>query len=90
MRNMIAKLQDGYKNNVMHVNPKHKWCMKNFLVKNIETENFSVAIDRESIEHQSSQEDSNQKFLIAISIDWKTGSIDRKSGKIKFLKNIAF
>ena len=28
MRDMIAKLQDGYKNNAMHVNPKHKWCMK--------------------------------------------------------------
>ena len=24
MRDMIAKLQDGYKNNAMHVNPKHK------------------------------------------------------------------
>ena len=27
------------------------------------------------------------KILIAISIDRKIGSIDRKSGKIKFLKN---
>ena len=25
---MTVKLQDGYKNNAMHVNPKHKWCMK--------------------------------------------------------------
>ena len=24
MRDMTAKLQDGYKNNAMHVNPKHK------------------------------------------------------------------
>ena len=24
MRNMTAKLQDGYKNNAMHVNPKYK------------------------------------------------------------------
>ena len=24
MRDMTAKLQDGYKNNTMHVNPKHK------------------------------------------------------------------
>ena len=62
MRDMTAKLQDGYKNNAMYVNPKHKWCMKKNLVKNIETENFSVAIDRESIEHQSSQANSNQKF----------------------------
>ena len=36
--------------------------MKNFLVKNIETEKFLVTIDRESIEHQLSQVDSNQKF----------------------------
>ena len=63
---------------------------KIILVKNIETENFSVAIDWESIEHQSSQADSNQKILIAILIDLKTGSIDRKSGKIRFLKNRAF
>ena len=63
---------------------------KIILVKNIETENFSVAIDWESIEHQSSQADSNQKILIAILIDLKIGSIDRKSGKIRFLKNKAF
>ena len=24
MRDMTAKLQDGYKNNAMHVNPKHR------------------------------------------------------------------
>ena len=24
IRDMTAKLQDGYKNNAMHVNPKHK------------------------------------------------------------------
>ena len=30
------------------------------------------------------------KFLIAISIDRKIGSINRKSGKIRFLKNRAF
>ena len=35
---------------------------KKILVKNIETENFLVANDRESIEHQLSQADSNQKF----------------------------
>ena len=43
------------------LNTNDAW--KKILVKNIETENFSVAIDRESIEHQSSQADSNQKFL---------------------------
>ena len=42
------------------LNTNDAW--KNFLVKNIETENFSIAIDQESIEHQLSQADSNQKF----------------------------
>ena len=37
MRDMIAKLQDGYKNNAMHVNPKHKWCMKKKQVRSIES-----------------------------------------------------
>ena len=27
MRDMTAKRQDGYKNNAMHVNPKHKLCI---------------------------------------------------------------
>ena len=53
-------------NNAMHVNPKHKWCMKKNLVKNLKIENFLVSIGR--------------------AID----SIDRKSGKIRFLKNKAF
>ena len=40
------------KNNAMHMNPKHKWCMKKKkkLVKNLKTENFSVSIGRASIE----------------------------------------
>ena len=32
------------------------------LVKYLKTENFSVSIDRTSIEYQSSQADSNQNF----------------------------
>ena len=36
--------------------------MKKYFGQKIETENFPVAIDRELIEHQSSQVDSNQKF----------------------------
>ena len=51
--------------------------------------NFSVSIDRALIECQSSQANSNQKIFIAISIGRETDSIDRKSGKIKFLKNRA-
>ena len=86
MRDMTAKLQDGYKNNTMHVNPKHKWCMKKFLVKNIETEKFLVTIDWTSIESGRLK----PKILIAVSFDRKTGSINRKSGKIRFLKNSAF
>ena len=62
---------------------------KNILVKNIEIENFSVAIDQESIELIESGK-LKPKILIAISIDRKTDSIDRKSGKIIFLKNRAF
>ena len=36
---------------------------KKNLVKNLEIENFSVSIDRASIEYQSNQADSNQKLL---------------------------
>ena len=50
------------KSNAMHVNPKHKWCMKKSLVKYLKTENFSVSIDRASIKYQSCQADSNKKF----------------------------
>ena len=42
MRDMTAKLQDGYKNNAMHVNPKHKWCMKKIGQILKKTENFSL------------------------------------------------
>ena len=54
---------------------------KNRLVKYLKTENFSVLIDQASIEYQSSQVDSNQKFLIAILINRETDSIDQKSRK---------
>ena len=60
---MTAKLQDGYKNNAMCkwiLNINDAW--KNRLVKYLKTENFLVSIDRASIEYQSSQADSNQKF----------------------------
>ena len=50
-------------NNAMHMNPKHKWCMKKNLVNNLKTENFSVSIDQVIVEYQSSQADSNQKIL---------------------------
>ena len=43
-------------------------------------------IDRTSIELGRLK----PKILITISIDWKTGSIDQKSGEIRFLKNRAF
>ena len=59
---------------------------KKIVVKNIETENFSIAIYRTSIESGRLK----PKILIAISIDRKIGSIDRKSRKNKFLKNKVF
>ena len=90
MRDMTTKLQDGYKNNAMHVNPKHKWCMKkNFGQKHRNWKFFNCdwsRIDWTLIELGKLK----PKILIAISIDWKIGSIDRKSGKIRFLKNRAF
>ena len=53
MRDMTAKLQDGYKNNAMHVNPKQKLCMKKkfgqtkiFIAISIGRETNSI--DRES------------------------------------------
>ena len=50
-------------NNAMHMNPKHKRCMKKDLVNNLKTKNFSVSIDRVTIKYQSSQAGSNQKIL---------------------------
>ena len=55
MRDMTARWIQ--KNNAMHVNPKHKRCKKNRLIKYLKTENFSVSISRASIEYQSSQAD---------------------------------
>ena len=43
------------KKKAMRVNPKHKLCIKKILVKYLKTENFSISIDRASIEYQSSQ-----------------------------------
>ena len=63
MRDMTAKLQDECKKSMQCMwilNINDAW--KIFLIKNIEIENFPVAIDRELIKHQSSQADSNQKF----------------------------
>ena len=86
---MTAKLQDGYKNNAMHVNSKHKWCMKKkFGQKHRNWKFFSCnrsRIDWTSIESSRLK----PKILIAISIDRKTGSIDRKFGKIKYLKKLS-
>ena len=90
MRDMTLKLQDGYKNNAMHVNPKHRWCMeKNFGQKHRNWKFFNY--DRSRIDWTSIESGRlKPKILIAISIDQKTGSIDRKSRKIRFLKNSAF
>ena len=72
-------------NIAMHVNPKHKWCMKkNRLVKNLKTEKFSVFIDRIPIE-------SGRKQWLKIkgfSIDRKTHSIDQNSRNLNFWKTV--
>ena len=74
---MTTKLQDGYKNNTMHVNPKHKWCMKKFFGQKHKNWKFfscnQSRIDRISIESGKLK----PKILIAISIDRKTGSFNR-------------
>ena len=64
--------------------------MKKNFGQNIETENFSVAIDGESPRTLIESGRLKPKILIAISIDRKIGSINRKSGKIRFLKNKSF
>ena len=71
------------KNNTMHANPKHKWCIKN-LVKNLETENFLVSIDRESIKCQSRQSDSNQNFYRNFN------RLSNKFDRLKIWKNQIF
>ena len=60
MRDMIAKLQVGYKKSMQCMwilNINDAWKKK--LVKNLETENILVSIGRVSIEYQSSQVKSN-------------------------------
>ena len=76
MRDMTVKLQDGYKNNAMHANPKHKWCKKNRLVKYLKIENFSVSIGRASIEYQSSQAEARLEKS-EIFWDWSKITLDR-------------
>ena len=71
-------------NNAMHMNPKHKWCMKKNLVKNLETEKFSISIGRASIDYQLSQADSNQKFLSQFR------SVERQIRSIENLENSIF
>ena len=69
------------KKNAMHVNPKHKLYKKKKSVKNLKTENFQFR----SVKHRSNTNRARQiqtKIFIAI-------LIDRKSGKIKFLKSRA-
>ena len=67
------------KNNAMHVNPKHKWCMKKKLVKNLKLENFSVSINRVPIELGRKLCFQNMKFFT----DRKSHSIDQNSRKLK-------
>ena len=74
---MIAKLQDGYKNNAMHVNPKHKWCMKkNFGQKH----SFLTKIFQlQSIENQSNinRVRQTQTKNFNRNFDWSKNKFDR-------------
>ena len=73
-------------NNAMHVNPKHKWCKKNRLVKYLKTENFLVSIGWASIEYQSSQAKARlEKSRIFWLIENHTRSIENME-KPKFWK----
>ena len=75
------------KNNAMHVNPKHKLCMKKKfgqILKNWKIFSFDrLSIDQIPIESGRFK----PKILIAISIGQKTSSIDWKSVKHNFWKN---
>ena len=84
MRDMTARWIQ--KNNAMHVNPKHKRCKKNRLIKYLKTENFSVSISRASIEYQSSQAEARlEKSGIFRLIKNHNQSIENLA-KPKFLK----
>ena len=60
--------------------------MKKNLVKNLETENFSISIDARSIKYQSSQVDSNQNFKSQFqSVEQQVRSIENLEKSV-FLK----
>ena len=95
MRDMTEKLQDGYKKKkkktvqcMWILNTNDAW-KKQFGQKH-RNWNF-CSCDRSKIDQTSIELGRlKPKILIAILIDRKISSIDRNSGKIKFLKNIAF
>ena len=73
------------KNNTIHVNPKHKWCMKKFGQKLRNWKFFSF--DRLSINRIPIKPSQEQWLKIkGLSINRKTHSIDRNSENLSFWK----
>ena len=73
------------KNNTIHVNPKHKWCMKKFGQKLRNWKFFSF--DRLSINRIPIKPSQEQWLKIkGFSINRKTHSIDRNSENLSFWK----
>ena len=74
------------KNNTIHVNPKHKWCMKKFGQKLRNWKFFSF--DRLSINRIPIKPSQEQWLKIkGFSINRKTHSIDWNSGRLDSLKS---
>ena len=72
-----------------------KASLKHFQIEFQLVENKIRSIEKhiQSIQHQSGTNQARQiviKSFIAFSINQATGSIDRKFGKLRFLKNIVF
>ena len=80
----LQKCKMGRKNNAMHVNPKHKWCMKKKIGQKSKNWKFSSfdrpSINRMPIELGQKSCLQNMKF----STDRKTNSIDPKFKNNRF------
>ena len=89
---MTVKLQDGYKNNAVHVNPKHKWCMKKiFWSKTLKLKIFQLRSIKNwsniNRVRQTQTKNFNRNF------DWSKKKFDRSKKKFdrsKVWKNQIF
>ena len=73
---MIAKLQDGYKNNAMHVNPKHKWCMKKIFGQKHRNWKF-FSCNRSRIDWTSIESGRLKPKIFNRNFDWLKNWFDR-------------